>query len=75
MPNHDPDELNAIYEEICRSNDGIADFRGKLLALLPIASGAGIFLLIGENVEQSAVVQHLLALGLFGALVTLGLAR
>jgi len=38
--------LKALYEQVCNAHNGIADFRGKLLTLLPIASGAGIFLLL-----------------------------
>ena len=34
--------LLADYTEVCRSHDAITDFRAKLLALLPLASGAGI---------------------------------
>ena len=37
--------LLAEYAEVCTSHAGITDFRAKLLALLPIASGAGIALL------------------------------
>jgi hypothetical protein len=32
--------LRAEYTEVCRSYHGISEFRGKLLALLPIVSGA-----------------------------------
>jgi hypothetical protein len=38
-----------VFEEVCKMHAGIADFRHKLLALLPVASGAGIFLLLGEK--------------------------
>src|SRR5215207_11620328 len=63
--------LLAEYTEVCRSYHGISEFRGKLLALLPIVSGAGISLLISKNYSFDS--SHLLAVGLFGALVTLGL--
>lgn len=59
------------YIEVCKSYQAISDFRGKLLALLPIVSGAGISLLISKN--YSIESSHLLAVGIFGALVTLGL--
>lgn len=65
------ENVKAVYEEICRAHDGIADFRAKLLALLPIASGAGIFLLLNKDVMDS--VEHFFAIGIFGALITLGL--
>ena len=41
--------LLAEYTEVCRSFHGISEFRGKLLALLPIVSGAGISILISKN--------------------------
>jgi len=63
--------LLAEYSEICKSFHGISEFRGKLLALLPIVSGAGISLLISKN--YSIESSHLLPVGIFGALVTLGL--
>lgn len=63
--------LLAEYTEICRSYHGISEFRGKLLALLPIVSGAGISLLVSKNYAIDS--SHLLAVGIFGALVTLGL--
>jgi hypothetical protein len=67
------DTARALYEEVCRSHDGIADFRAKLLALLPTVSGAGLFLLIEGKAADSASVQHWLAIGIFGILVTMGL--
>ncbi len=35
-----------VYGEICTAHHGIADFRAKLLALLPIASGAGLLAIL-----------------------------
>ncbi len=63
--------LLAEYTEVCKSYHAISDFRGKLLALLPIVSGAGISLLISKNYSTDS--SHLLAVGVFGVLVTLGL--
>jgi len=63
--------LLAQYTEVCKSFHGISEFRGKLLALLPIVSGAGISLLISKNYSIDS--SHLLPVGVFGALVTLGL--
>ena len=41
------DDMDKVaYEHIWKAHDGISDFRAKLLALLPLASGAGIFLLL-----------------------------
>lgn len=64
--------LSTAYHEICRSHDQIAEFRAKLLGLLPLASGTGIFLLI-RNSAASAGVNHFIPIGLFGMLITLGL--
>lgn len=61
--------LGLAYQELCASHAALTDFRAKLLALLPIASGAGIFLLL----DQSQDVRALPAVGLFGFAVTLGL--
>ena len=63
--------LLAEYTEVCKSYHAISDFRGKLLALIPIVSGTGITLVIGKNPSMGS--SHLLAIGTFGILVTLGL--
>jgi hypothetical protein len=67
--------LLAEYAEVCKSHAGITDFRAKLLALLPIASGAGIGLLIarGSGGFSRTEAGLLVALGIFGAVVTAGL--
>jgi hypothetical protein len=64
--------LRVEYSEVCKHYGAITEFRAKLLALLPLASGTGIFLLLsksGESVNRT----HLWAVGLFGLVVTLGL--
>jgi hypothetical protein len=63
--------LRIVYQETCKTHAAIADFRAKLLALLPIASGTGIFLLLGKLEGESRKL--LLPIGVFGALVTFGL--
>ena len=65
----------ADYQEVCRSHAVITDFRAKLLALLPIASGTGIGLLLiqGKDELSSTGAGLLVALGVFGATVTAGL--
>jgi hypothetical protein len=67
--------LVAAYQEVCKSHAGITDFRAKLLALLPIASGAGIGLLViqGDGALSTTDAGLLVALGVFGVLVTTGL--
>lgn len=75
----DEANLRTVYQELCKSYHGIADFRAKLLSLLPLASGAGIFLLLGQlpDPNQSSIIKQssiiLAAAGVFGFLVTLGL--
>ncbi len=66
-------DIKTVYEIICQSHDGITDFRAKLLALLPLASGAGIFLLIGGKSPADEILPHLLPIGLFGSFITAGL--
>lgn len=63
----------ALYERVCTQHDGIAEFRGKLLGLLPIASGAGIFFFFQDSGIAEELRPHLLAIGLFGLAVTTGL--
>jgi hypothetical protein len=71
---HDnPDMKKALYDQVCSQHDGISEFRAKLLALLPIASGAGIFLLSPKGEIPSSALQHLVIVGLFGIGVTTGL--
>jgi hypothetical protein len=61
--------LEIEYQEVCRSHAAITDFRGKLLALLPIASGTGLFLLLRQPPDWP----FLAAIGVFGFAVSLGL--
>jgi hypothetical protein len=65
-----PENLRIVYSELCKSYHAIADFRAKLLALLPIASGAGGLLILAE---KETVKEYLAPIGVFGAAVTLGL--
>ncbi len=60
-----------IYKELCDSYRAIDDFRAKLLALLPFATGVGAVFLLG-NIEP-ANEKYLEPLGFFGFVVTLGL--
>jgi hypothetical protein len=62
------------YREVCQQHRIVTDFRGKLLALLPLASGAGIYLLIPkQGTPDTLAPEYLIAIGVFGMLVTLGL--
>ncbi len=60
--------LELAYQQVCTSYEAITDFRGKLLALLPLATGTAAALLIGR--EPSVFLGPL---GLFGIAVTAGL--
>jgi hypothetical protein len=67
----------AIYGQLCESYHKIDDFRAKLLALLPIASAAGLFLLLNDKLPDQAAIQAagpiFLPVGIFGVVITLGL--
>jgi hypothetical protein len=67
----------AAYQELCNSYHAIADFRARLLGLLPLASGAGIYVLVDDVLLQPTqghiASAYLVPLGLFGFIVTLGL--
>lgn len=74
-PDQKPQLFWDEYVEACKSHAAITDFRAKLLALLPISSATGIGLLVlqvGGDVEK-VDSYLLLGLGLFGAVVTIGL--
>jgi len=62
--------LFEVYKETCTAYHAVDDFRAKLLALLPIASGIGGVALLEK---QTALQSHLFYIGLFGLLVALGL--
>jgi hypothetical protein len=65
---------SAIYGELCASYRSIDDFRTKLLGFLPLATGAGIFLLLGDAGKLGSEGQKFLTpVGAFGVLITAGL--
>jgi hypothetical protein len=68
--NHE--NIKAVYDQLCESYRAIDEFRAKLLGLLPLASGAGIFLLIRET-GKPIDFSLLFPVGVFGFVVTLGL--
>jgi hypothetical protein len=70
MPDASTEVLRTVYTEVCKAHNDIADFRAKLLALLPVVSGAGILYIL-HNPPESA--DALVAIGTFGVLFTLGL--
>lgn len=64
--------MTNVYEQVCVAHDRIADFRAKLLTLLPLASGAGISLLVDKKISPDAL-NHLASIGVFGAVAAVGL--
>jgi hypothetical protein len=75
MPEEDT-RREAAYAEVCTSYHAIDDFRMKLLGLLPVATGTGVFLLLNGNDhpdETSQSKDFLFAIGLLGFAFTLGL--
>ncbi len=66
----DPENLRKVYEVTCSRHRAIDDFRGKLLALLPIASaGVGLLLLT----KPKEIQPYATVIGLYGCAVTAGL--
>jgi hypothetical protein len=63
-----PATLQLLYQETCRRHTAISSFRAKLLALLPLASGAGLLLL-----GRDAGTRFLGPIGLYGLAVGAGL--
>jgi hypothetical protein len=64
------DTLVHAYEAVCNRHQQIDDFRGKLLALLPIASGAAGLLLLSKSDTWD---RYLTPIGIYGFVTTLGL--
>lgn len=64
----------AIYGQLCESYRAIDDFRTKLLGFLPFATGAGVFLLLGDAAKRTSEATVFFApIGLFGFVITAGL--
>ena len=79
MASVSPESVKALYDRVCESYHAVDDFRMKLLALLPVATGTGVFLLLSGKAELAGgnsagqVPEALGAIGIFGALFTSGL--
>jgi hypothetical protein len=67
----EPETLRQQYADVCKSHDAITDLRTKLLGLLPLAAGTGVFFVLKD--KDKALGPYLGAIGLFGFAVTLGL--
>jgi len=65
------ENLKAVYQQLCESYRAIDDFRTKLLGFLPLATGGGIFLLLGPLSNQTQ--PYLGPIGAFGLAITFGL--
>jgi hypothetical protein len=66
--------LQPAHERACISYEAITEFRAKLLALLPLATGTGAFLLLERVQKDGEQLRNVLGpIGLFSAVVTLGL--
>jgi hypothetical protein len=72
-----PDYELKVYDQLCQSYRAIDDFRAKLLGFLPLATGTGIWVLLDKvqsvGALDVAAKGVLAAVGVFGALITLGL--
>jgi hypothetical protein len=73
----DPDGYQALdlaYKRAGDSYEAITEFRAKLLALLPLATGTAVFLLLERAQADGPRFRQLLGpIGIFSAVVTLGL--
>jgi len=53
MPEERAGHEQAAYAQVCTSYHAVDDIRMKLLGLLPIATGTGVFLLLSGTVAVS----------------------
>lgn len=63
------ENLRAEYQQVCNNFRLLTDIRFKLLAFLPIGTGAGVALTVGGQPSVSSPL-----IGLFGLIVTLAIA-
>lgn len=77
LPESQAEDLRMAYHEVCTSYHAIDDFRAKLLGLLPLVSGVGIFFLLSDTLTDTSkrafASQFLGPVGIFGCVVTIGL--
>ena len=66
--------LELAYQRACTNHEAISEFRVKLLALLPLATGTvSLLLLRQQDTEHPEILQSLGPIGLLGLAVTVGL--
>jgi hypothetical protein len=74
QPHPSDEELRMVYQQLCTSYQNIAEFRSKLLALLPFVTASSfVATMIGDPSKSLPLARLVLPFGLFGALVTLAL--
>lgn len=76
MSDEKNENLRAAYQQLCDSYRAIDDFRTKLLGFLPLATGSGIFLLLGPLSDEKTshlAKPYTLPVGIFGFVITFGL--
>jgi len=66
-------DRKTVYDQLCNSYRSIDEFRTKLLEFLPLATGAGIFLLVADASKLNGAKVWFAPVGAFGCLVTVGL--
>src|SRR4030095_12144536 len=62
-----------VYKELCNSYRAIDEFRAKILGFLPLATGTGIFIILGNKEKIDSISSYLGPIGVFGFIVTLAL--
>jgi hypothetical protein len=62
--------LEVMYGKVAAQHDKIDDFRAKLLGFLPVVTGIGLFALVTDSSNNPEIT---LAIGIFGALASIGL--
>jgi hypothetical protein len=72
---HDEQQaLVAMYQQVGAQHDKIDDFRAKLLALLPVVTGIGLFAVLEKDPQVGAChFSALTTIGIVGALSSIGL--
>src|SRR5256714_11529400 len=74
QPHPSDEELRMVYQELCTRYHNIAEFRSKLLGLLPFVTASSfVATMIGDPSKSLPLAHLVLPFGLFGALVTLAL--